>query len=460
MGKALTTGEFLEKMLVVEPATIANFFQTENLTFPKKIKMDIMKNALRAYVVKTRKECLTLDSRKNYRLLWFNIFTEFQLEMLLDEVASNDEIQMDFIKKLYLKILIQLKIDAMPLLKKFVEYLDSQDTIIEGTVIVANDVNTAFRGIFVEAENEFEGVPLENFRAIIHNSATQEGMNYLGNKYGIVIPKKFSGDYVKDYVMHKLKNKGLLTDELKERLENAKSTEARKIAVENGIKNVITLNKKEIIEYILERVLSDYKEPENDSVYEMTIPINPDEEKYSTLLLQYEQMGGDIKVLREALNDLSGNDKSDAEEKLRQKEAELEETRAQLDDITKKFSVLELRSGTELDNKIYGDFNQAAANGGYSESDLNSQSSVPNVNMAPQNNQNALVLKDDNFEDFMNDSNLPAFFNNDADDEAGFLDKIKSMASFSGYSILIILIHILIMLGIGVGVFLILYAAI
>ena len=55
MGKALTTGEFLEKMLVVEPATIANFFQTENLTFPKKIKMDIMKNALRAYVVKTRK---------------------------------------------------------------------------------------------------------------------------------------------------------------------------------------------------------------------------------------------------------------------------------------------------------------------------------------------------------------------------------------------------------------------
>ena len=80
--------------------------------------------------------------------------------------------------------------------------------------------------------------------------------------------------------------------------------------------------------------------------------------------------------------------------------------------------------------------------------------------MAPQNNQNALVLKDDNFEDFMNDSNLPAFFNNDADDEAGFLDKIKSMASFSGYSILIILIHILIMLGIGVGVCLILYAAI
>ena len=107
MGKALTTGEFLEKMLVVEPVTIANFFQTENMTFPKKIKMDIMKNALRAYVVKTRKECLTLDSRKNYRLLWFNTFTEFQLEMLLDEVVSNDEIQMDFIKKLYLKILIQ-----------------------------------------------------------------------------------------------------------------------------------------------------------------------------------------------------------------------------------------------------------------------------------------------------------------------------------------------------------------
>ena len=82
------------------------------------------------------------------------------------------------------------------------------------------------------------------------------------------------------------------------------------------------------------------------------------------------------------------------------------------------------------------------------------------MNATPQTSQNALVLKDENFDDLMNDGNLPGFFNNDADDEAGFLDKIKSMASFSGYSTLIILIHILIMLGIGVGVFLILYAAI
>ena len=62
----MTTGAFLEKMLQVEPVLVADFFISNRIVFPKKIKMDIMKNALRAYVVKTRKECLTLDSRKNY----------------------------------------------------------------------------------------------------------------------------------------------------------------------------------------------------------------------------------------------------------------------------------------------------------------------------------------------------------------------------------------------------------
>ena len=106
----LTTGQFLEKMLKVSPVEIADFFKQEKMTFLKDIKMSIMRNALRAYVVKTRQECLTLDSRKNYRLLSFNVLSEFQLELLLDEVQDNEAIQTDYIKKLYLKILIQLKL--------------------------------------------------------------------------------------------------------------------------------------------------------------------------------------------------------------------------------------------------------------------------------------------------------------------------------------------------------------
>ena len=122
----LTTGQFLEKMLKVSPVDIADFFKQEKITFLKEIKMSIMRNALRAYVVKTRQECLTLDSRKNYRLLWFNVLSEFQLELLLDEVQDNEAIQTDYIKKLYLKILIQLKLTTMDTLKKFVEYLDTK----------------------------------------------------------------------------------------------------------------------------------------------------------------------------------------------------------------------------------------------------------------------------------------------------------------------------------------------
>ena len=321
----MTTGAFLEKMLQIEPVLVADFFISNRIVFPKKIKMDIMKNALRAYVVKTRKECLTLDSRKNYRFLWFNIFSEFQLEMLLDEVNDREDIQMDYVRKLYLKILIQMKMNSMDSLKMFVTYLEDQQKIDEGTKLTGSMINTAFRDVFYEAEDEFEGVPKDKFRAIVHNSATQENLSILANKYGITIPEKFSGDTLRDYVIQKLKNKGLLTEPLKDELLTTKISEVRKIAVENKIKNVITMNKKETIEYILERVWDDYQEPENAMVYEMSIPINPDEEKYSTLLLQYEQMGGDIQELKKELEALGGDDRFIAESKLKEKEKELEE---------------------------------------------------------------------------------------------------------------------------------------
>lgn len=460
MAKTLTTGEFLEKMLTVEPAVIADFFINQGISFPKKIKMDIMRNALRDYVVKTRKECLTLDSRKNYRLLWFNTFSEFQLEDLFDEVVEIKEIQNDYIKKLYLKILIELKTLSMDTLKLFVSYLDSQvaNQIFETTL--ANEVNVAFRPMFKESEGEFEGVPFEQFRAIVHNSTTQNDLDKLGAKYGITIPKKFSGEYVRDYVMQKMKNKGLLTDDIRAELETAKVTEVRKIAVANGIKNVITLNKKETIEYVLERVLENYQEPESDMVYEMTIPINPDEEKYSTLLLQYEQMGGEIQNIKDSVKNMNEAGRVEAEAKLKAKEAELAETRSKLDEITKKFSVLELRSGKELENGIFKAYDKKAATAGF---DVAAPVVVPPQMATPSQApvQNQLILAE-NAPSAVQNNALPAFYDPDAafDDDEAFMDKLRSMASVSGYSILIVILHILVMLGIGAAVFCILFAAI
>ena len=475
----MTTGAFLEKMLQVEPVLVADFFISNRIVFPKKIKMDIMKNALRAYVVKTRKECLTLDSRKNYRLLWFNIFTEFQLEMLLDEVHDREDIQMDYVRKLYLKILIQMKMNSMDSLKMFVTYLEDQPKIDEGTQLTGSMINTAFRDVFYEAEDEFEGVPKDKFRAIVHNSATQENLNILANKYGITIPEKFSGDTLRDYVMQKLKNKGLLTEPLKDELLTAKISEVRKIAVENKIKNVITMNKKETIEYILERVWDDYKEPENQMVYEMSIPINPDEEKYSTLLLQYEQMGGDIQELKKELEQLGGDDRLIAESKLKEKEKELEETKAQLEDITKRFSVLEVRTGAELDNKLYNKFDDRSSYEGfdqqtinnyitnnYSFTDNNTQGesavNIPEQEFADLNEINEdsesrdIIVANEDF----NEQGKELALLEDEQHKLDLIEKLRLMANATGYSALLVTLYVLLMVGVGLAFFLILLAAI
>ena len=475
----MTTGAFLEKMLQVEPVLVADFFISNRIVFPKKIKMDIMKNALRAYVVKTRKECLTLDSRKNYRLLWFNIFTEFQLEMLLDEVHDREDIQMDYVRKVYLKILIQMKMNSMDSLKMFVTYLEDQPKIDEGTQLTGSMINTAFRDVFYEAEDEFEGVPKDKFRAIVHNSATQENLNILANKYGITIPEKFSGETLRDYVIQKLKNKGLLTDSLKDEILTAKISEVRKIAVENKIKNIITMNKKETIEYILERVWEDYKEPENQMVYEMSIPINPDEEKYSTLLLQYEQMGGDIQELKKELEQLGGDDRLVAESKLKEKEKELEETKAQLEDITKRFSVLEVHTGAELDNKLYNKFDDRSSYEGldqqtinnyitnnYSFTDNSTQGEVadniPEQEFADLNEINEdsesrdIIVANEDF----NEQGKELALLEDEQHKLDLIEKLRLMANATGYSALLVTLYVLLMVGVGLAFFLILLAAI
>ena len=301
----------------------------------------------------------------------------------------------------------------------------------------------------------------------------------MANKYGITIPEKFSGETLRDYVIQKLKNKGLLTDSLKDEILTAKISEVRKIAVENKIKNIITMNKKETIEYILERVWEDYKEPENQMVYEMSIPINPDEEKYSTLLLQYEQMGGDIQELKKELEQLGGDDRLVADSKLKEKEKELEETKAQLEDITKRFSALEVRTGAELDNKLYNKFDDRSSYEGldqqtinnyitnnYSFTDNSTQGEVadniPEQEFADLNEINEdsesrdIIVANEDF----NEQGKELALLEDEQHKLDLIEKLRLMANATGYSALLVTLYVLLMVGVGLAFFLILLAAI
>ena len=288
--------------------------------------------------------------------------------------------------------------------------------------------------------------------------------------------------------MQKLKNKGLLTEPLKDELLTTKISEVRKIAVENKIKNVISMNKKETIEYILERVWDDYTEPENAMVYEMSIPINPDEEKYSTLLLQYEQMGGDIQELRRELEALGGEDRLIAESKLKEKEKELEETKAQLDDITKRFSVLEVRTGDEMDNKLYNEFDDKKAYEGLDQQTINNYETnnysfnadhipddlnigdIPTATPVDENfndeNRDIAIIEEPYegynnavsiYEETKHVSELPSLIDEEDQD---FMTKLKAMATSTGYSSLLMVIYFIFMILVGIGVFFILAAII
>ena len=176
----------------------------------------------------------------------------------------------------------------------------------------------------------------------------------------------------------------------------------------------------------------------------MPIPINPDEEKYSTLLLQYEQVGDEIQELQNAITGLSGLDKEQAEIKLREKELELAETKEKLNEITDKLSVLELRSGEELNNDIYGQFDNQAAVKGYDD--------LPEVVEKVEKDVRAVYIVDSE------GNRLPI-------STEGLQFSLMNQFGDSnqpqqGYSIFVLVLYLLAVMGIGVGFFLILYATI
>ena len=176
----------------------------------------------------------------------------------------------------------------------------------------------------------------------------------------------------------------------------------------------------------------------------MPIPINPDEEKYSTLLLQYEQVGDEIQELQNAITGLSGFDKEQAETKLREKELELAETKEKLNEITDKLSVLELRSGEELNNDIYGQFDNQAAVKGYDD--------LPEVVEKVEKDVRAVYIVDSE------GNRLPI-------STEGLQFSLMNQFGDSnqpqqGYSIFVLVLYLLAVMGIGVGFFLILYATI
>lgn len=303
-------------------------------SLPRYLRMNAMKNVLREYVNKTRYECLMLDSRKNYRLLWFKIFSEFQLNSLFNEF-NNKDISKKYLNLLFKNILGYLeKTDKNKKIQLEELLFKNQKTKEKQLVDNIEMYNKTLDIFFFDEENCIDGHLISDFRPIIYNSATQKEIQALGMKYNIRIPDKLNSNDLKEYVKSKLVVKNILHKYSD--FDSLRISQIREIAKKENIYVAITLNKQESIEYILQRyekTKNNYKIPLNKSVYQMNIPIDQDEDKYHYLYVELSKQKDEVKRLRKSLNGKTFEEKNKIIQIIEEKELLIKKQNKELEEL-------------------------------------------------------------------------------------------------------------------------------
>lgn len=335
---------------------------TNNIRLPRKLRMDAMKVSLRPLIVKTRNECLTLDQQLNYRLLWFNKFSEGQMAFYFGHFKDK-ELNKLYGQKLYKNILLTLangqgNEEYQNCLRELITLATSEQNN-DYKDIKIKDFIPAFDPIFYDPKNFLDGLPVSEFRPICYNSATKDQLMNIGEKYNIEVPKKINKDTIFDYVVCKLRAMKVDPSYLVENEKTLKVKDIREFAFQQGLDTAGELTKKEVIEYILQRALTtkdNYECPRSSQVYEMNIPISDEEAIYDKLMVERIRIQEEIKRETDALRRLQGEELAKAQAALEEKTRENEETEKELErvknELESKFEAESLKSMEELDQTL------------------------------------------------------------------------------------------------------------
>ncbi len=104
LKKERTIQSLLETLIYFPAEDVTKFFQEINLSFPRSLRIDSLRKVLRDPVNVTRTERATLADEMNYRLSWFNQYTESQLINLLD-FYKDPNINKELLEELWIELI-------------------------------------------------------------------------------------------------------------------------------------------------------------------------------------------------------------------------------------------------------------------------------------------------------------------------------------------------------------------
>ncbi|VEU80685.1 hypothetical protein [Haploplasma axanthum] len=228
------------------------FFQTIGLSFPRELRINQLRDVLRMPVLLTREERASLADEMNYRLSWFNQFTETQLVNLFSFFKDTD-LDKKYLEHLWLAMIEHMtdkKIsehDFERFIKESTEHSKKNGIKLQNVI----DYNKTINPLFFDQKGKIDGLKPDVFRPVLYKSSTITEIRELGLKYDVNVPKRLRKNELIDIIVAELKERGEYTKETEDKLNSMNILLIQRFAINNKIKASTELKKEEVIEYIL-----------------------------------------------------------------------------------------------------------------------------------------------------------------------------------------------------------------
>ena len=327
--RAYKVADLINYLSCLSGMEVAEFFSYIDFKLPKAIKIRALKDTLLEPVLELRRSKLTVADERKYRLTWFQTFSEFQLENLL-EYFNDRDLNLKYLRKLWINILnymIEQKISD----QNFLRLINIATNTEQKIPLNFLRYNLILNKVFIDEKRHLDGLSIDNFRTVLYKSSTIKELRALGEKYDIKVPQRLKKDEFIYLIIKALKENHIYEEGVEKKLAVLRIPELQRFCVKKKIVVSPDLNKAFIIEYILSNAKETkgiYNKPSSDAVYTLEV----DDIIKDNIIIEAEERGIeninlDGKIDYQELDRLT----KQQQEELERKEAELEAERKRLE---------------------------------------------------------------------------------------------------------------------------------
>ncbi len=272
-NKEYPVSELTQSLAKLEPKKIIEFLASQNISGIARVRrIRLLKDVLFPYVVKTRQKLQSLASELNYRLSWFRLYSEYELENLL--IYFNSKVlnrqYLDELWCLFLNVMKENNVQDADILKLVKQ---AEKSTYEPWKAI-HEYNKGLWPLFKDPENVLDGLTPDEFRPVLFNSSTVKEIRELGKKYDVNVPIRLRKKQFIENIIQELKKRNEFDLDLEKQIEAKNVIQLERFCIDRKIPISSELKKEEIIEYILSHAAQtkgSYFVPEDHLGYELTL---------------------------------------------------------------------------------------------------------------------------------------------------------------------------------------------